>query len=89
MSVLFSGGVQLQTFRSTHTINHGETDKLLLTHGSDVFVTVVATNAAGLSQVFYSSPETMDLTPPQICCIQVSMNLVNTYFCSVEEIHCK
>ena len=42
-----------------------------MSHAATVHVTVVATNAAGLSRVFYSQPVTVDFTPPQICCIMV------------------
>ena len=66
------GGVQLQTFTFTGTEAHGRSGILHITHGSDVHVTVVATNRAGLSSVIHSVPQTVDFTPPVICCIKVS-----------------
>ena len=37
-----------------------------LVHGSKVTVTVMATNAAGLTSLAYSNETTIDLTPPRI-----------------------
>ena len=44
---------------------------LQVEHNTDLHVTVVATNAAGLSAVTYSEPVTVDLTPPLIVSFSV------------------
>ena len=67
-----AGGVQLHNFRSLGRQTHARADALLLQHGTEVHVTVVAENAAGLTTAIYSDPRTVDLTPPQLCCLIVS-----------------
>ena len=67
-----AGGVQLQNFRSLGRQTHARADALLLQHGTEVHVSVVAENAAGLMTAIYSDPRTVDLTPPQLCCLVVS-----------------
>ena len=67
-----TGGVQLQNFRSVGWQTHARADALLLQHGTEVHVTVVAENAAGLRTTIYSDPLTVDLTPPELCCLVVS-----------------
>ena len=74
--VLITGGTQLQAFRNTHQTSHGRTSPVVMSHGSKVHVTVVATNGAGISNVFYSQPVTVDFTPPRICCLTVSNTLL-------------
>ncbi|XP_070573737.1 uncharacterized protein [Ptychodera flava] len=63
------GGTQLRDFRSVGRSSQVFIDDLLLTSGLPIYVTVVAKNAADLAAVFYSEPTTVDVTPPQLCCI--------------------
>ncbi|KAK2183533.1 hypothetical protein NP493_308g03123 [Ridgeia piscesae] len=63
------GGVQLQNFRSVGRQTHACADGLLLQHGTEVHVTVVTENAAGLKTAIYSDPWKVDLTPPDLCCL--------------------
>eukprot|EP00058_Branchiostoma_floridae_P022359 XP_002607849.1 hypothetical protein BRAFLDRAFT_117284 [Branchiostoma floridae] len=58
------GGTQLQPFRAIGVQESAQNSGLFLHHGSYVHVTVMATNAAGLSAVLYSEPALVDLTPP-------------------------
>eukprot|EP00058_Branchiostoma_floridae_P022361 XP_002607851.1 hypothetical protein BRAFLDRAFT_117282 [Branchiostoma floridae] len=60
------GGTQLQGFVPLGIQESAQNSNLFLQHGSYVHVTVVATNAAGLSAVLYSDPALVDLTPPVI-----------------------
>ncbi|XP_064635756.1 uncharacterized protein LOC135492940 [Lineus longissimus] len=60
------GGTQLQGYKSTGRINFGENVDLRLDHNSYVYVTVVATNAAGLHTMVYSDAILVDLKPPVI-----------------------
>ncbi|XP_072034094.1 uncharacterized protein [Amphiura filiformis] len=60
------GGTQLQNFVSVGTKSHAINSELSLVHGSKVTVTVMATNAAGLSSLSYSNATTVDFTPPTI-----------------------
>ena len=66
-----TGGVQLQNFRSVGRQIHARAVTLRLQHGTEVHVTVVAENAAGLRTAIYSDPLTVDLTPPELCCLVV------------------
>ena len=72
-SCYVAGGVQLQNFRSLGRQTHARADALLLQHGTELHVTVVAENAAGLKTVIYSDARTIDLTAPQLCCLVVSI----------------
>eukprot|EP00058_Branchiostoma_floridae_P007081 XP_002592569.1 hypothetical protein BRAFLDRAFT_118907 [Branchiostoma floridae] len=63
---LTNGGTQLQGFVPLGIQESARNSNLFLQHGSYVYVTVVATNAAGLSAVLYSDPALVDLTPPVI-----------------------
>ena len=60
------GGTQLQEFTSVGDRPHASNTKLILTHVSQVFVTVAARNRAGLVGVAYSKPVIVDFTPPEI-----------------------
>ena len=61
----------MQHFRSVGLLSHARAEALLLQHGTEVHVTVVAENAAGLRAAIYSDPLTVDLTPPELCCLIV------------------
>ena len=67
-----SGGVQLHNFRSVGLQTYARASAHFLQHGTEVHVTVVAENAAGLRAVIYSDPFKVDLTPPDLCCLVVS-----------------
>ena len=60
------GGTQLQNFKNVGTRTYATNADLELVHGSKVTVTIVATNAAGLTSLSYSNPLTIDFTPPII-----------------------
>lgn len=59
------GGTQLQDFVTVGRENFAYTNSLNLTHNSQVFVTVVAINGAGLRTISHSQPILVDLTPPE------------------------
>jgi hypothetical protein len=40
-------------------------NKVSLVHNTFVYITVIATNAAGIRTISYSNPILVDLTPPQ------------------------
>ena len=58
------GGTQLQPFVSVGKRTFAFTSSLHLVHGTIVYVTVIAVNAASLRTVSYSDPILIDLTPP-------------------------
>ncbi|XP_041351012.1 uncharacterized protein LOC121369995 [Gigantopelta aegis] len=60
------GGTQVQDFQSVGERTHGFTSGLTLTHNTEIYITVVATNAAGLSSVSISGAIKVDMTPPVI-----------------------
>ncbi|XP_041351011.1 uncharacterized protein LOC121369994 [Gigantopelta aegis] len=60
------GGTQVQDFQSVGERTHGFTSGLTLTHNTEIYITVVATNAAGLSSVSTSGAIKVDMTPPVI-----------------------
>ncbi len=60
------GGGQKQGQRSTGTRPFATSEPLSFSHNELVFVTVVATNNAGLSRTFYSRPFVVDHTPPVV-----------------------
>ena len=60
------GGEQLQRYTSTGGERQGVSDWLNLSHGEEVYVSVVAWNQAGLERVVYSSGHLVDLTPPTL-----------------------
>jgi hypothetical protein len=60
------GGTQHQGYKSTGRINFAENVGLHLDHKSYVYVTVVASNAAGLHTMVYSDAILVDLMPPEI-----------------------
>ena len=72
-SFCVSGGTQLSEFKSTGRRSFGMNDQLILSHGAHVHVTVVAENEAGLRSVIYSTPVLIDITPPELCCIEVML----------------
>ncbi|XP_053398947.1 uncharacterized protein LOC128556937 [Mercenaria mercenaria] len=59
------GGTQLQPFVSVGRQTFASNNALRLEHGTVVFLTVVAVNAAGLRTVSYSDPILIDLTLPE------------------------
>lgn len=62
-----AGGEQLQTYTSVGRNTHASTSQLVLAHGMQVYVTVLATNGAGVSATLSSSTAvTIDQTPPAI-----------------------
>ncbi|XP_022103295.1 uncharacterized protein LOC110986023 [Acanthaster planci] len=60
------GGTQLQSFRSVGTQTDAINTDLRMAHGSYVYVTVMARNAAELIAIATSDPVLIDLTPPII-----------------------
>ena len=60
------GGEQLQRYTSTGNTRHGISRNLYLTHGTRVYVSVLAWNYAGLERVVYSDPYVVDFTPPTV-----------------------
>ena len=66
ISGTIKGGTQVQSFISIGTRSHAYNSELHLQHGSVVFVTVAATNAAELTGLAYSAPIVIDTTPPVI-----------------------
>ena len=60
------GGQQKQRYRSTGTNPSAISGPLSVGHNEMVYVTVVATNFAGLREVFYSRPFIVDHTPPHV-----------------------
>ncbi|GFS26886.1 hypothetical protein ElyMa_005229600 [Elysia marginata] len=60
------GGTQLQNFVSVGKLNHGVVGDLALTHNATVYVTVVATNMAGLTTKVELNPVVVDMTGPEI-----------------------
>lgn len=58
------GGEQLQRYTSTGNAGYGLSGQLEVTHGSSVYVSVLAWNHAGLERVVYSEAFVVDFTPP-------------------------
>lgn len=61
-----AGGTQIQPFRSAGLMNFGFNNNVTLVHNTYIYVTAIATNAAGLRGISYSDPILVDLTPPNI-----------------------
>ncbi|XP_071784665.1 uncharacterized protein [Asterias amurensis] len=61
-----SGGTQLQNYKSVGTQTNAINTELTMSHGSFVYVTVTAKNAADLISVVTSDPVLIDLTTPII-----------------------
>ncbi|XP_033637440.1 uncharacterized protein LOC117298344 isoform X1 [Asterias rubens] len=61
-----SGGTQLKNFKSVGTQTNAINTELTMSHGSFVYVTVTAKNAADLISVVTSDPVLIDLTAPII-----------------------
>ena len=76
---IFVGGIQLQDFTSRGRYTSAHVTGLKLQHGVAIHVTVVATNAAGLSTVVYTDPIIVDLTPPVIETFEVSSNVYSIF----------
>ena len=57
-------GTQLQSFTSEGLMNFGYNNNVTLVHNNLIYITVIATNAAGLKGISYSDPILLDLTPP-------------------------
>ncbi|CAC5386462.1 unnamed protein product [Mytilus coruscus] len=60
------GGTQIQPFRSVGLMNFAFNNNVTLVHNTFIYVTAIATNAAGLRGVSFSNPILVDLTPPNI-----------------------
>ncbi|XP_071084119.1 uncharacterized protein [Haliotis cracherodii] len=60
-----TGGTQLQSYKSVGRQTQATVSDLRLTHNASVYITVMATNGAGLTSVTSSDPVTVDMTPPQ------------------------
>lgn len=58
------GGEQLQMYRPTGPIPQGTSDKLAVSDGQEVHITVLARSNAGRELVVHSGPYLVDLTPP-------------------------
>jgi len=58
------GRDKLQDFTTLGLATFASTSKLDLVHNTNVYVTVVAENGAGLRTVSHSQPILIDLTPP-------------------------
>ncbi|XP_063399976.1 uncharacterized protein LOC134684607 [Mytilus trossulus] len=58
------GGTQIQTFKCEGRRKFGLNNKVKLVDKTFVYITVIATNAAGLQTIAYSDPVLVDLTPP-------------------------
>ncbi|KAK3801472.1 hypothetical protein RRG08_010052 [Elysia crispata] len=69
------GGTQLQNFVSVGKLNHGVAANLALTHNATVYVTVVATNLAGLTTKVNLNPVIVDMTGPEILDLSDSSGL--------------
>ena len=78
--IISSGGNQIQDFKSTGTYTTAGLSGLILHHATSVYVTVVATNAVGLSTVVHADPVIVDLTPPVIEILQVGLIQINENF---------
>ncbi|XP_076085327.1 uncharacterized protein LOC143056126 [Mytilus galloprovincialis] len=59
------GGTQIQPFRSVGLMNFAVNNNVTLVHNTYIYVTTIATNAAGLRGVSFSDPILVDLTPPE------------------------
>ncbi|KAJ8299760.1 hypothetical protein KUTeg_023820 [Tegillarca granosa] len=60
------GGLHIQKFKSVGLQNFGYNSNVTLVHNRIIYVTVLATNAAGMVAVSYSDPIKIDLTKPII-----------------------
>ncbi|XP_046557202.1 uncharacterized protein LOC124266452 [Haliotis rubra] len=58
------GGSQLQKYTNVGRKRQGVISGLKLVHNTKVYITVIATNAAGLTSVSHGQPIIVDLTPP-------------------------
>ena len=66
-----TGGTQILPFSSIGHQTDTRTEMLHIHHSTQVHVTIVSENAAGLISILYSDPVIVDLTPPDICCLKV------------------
>jgi hypothetical protein len=60
------GGIQIQPFRSAGLMNFDFNNNVTLVHNTYIYITAIATNAAGLRSTAFSNPTLVDLTPPDI-----------------------
>jgi len=60
------GGTQIQQFESVGKRKFAYNNKVSLVHKSNIYVTTIATNSAGLIGVAHSPPILVDLTEPDI-----------------------
>ena len=75
-----AGGTQIQPFRSVGLMNFAFNNNVTLVHNTYVYVTTIATNAAGLKGVSYSDPILVDLTPPDIKFVNDGTGLLDFYY---------
>ncbi|XP_067663316.1 uncharacterized protein [Haliotis asinina] len=59
------GGIHVQDYTDLGRDTQGTLSNVQLLHGASIYITVMATNAAGLSAVTYSDAITVDMTAPQ------------------------
>ncbi|XP_046561789.1 uncharacterized protein LOC124270793 [Haliotis rubra] len=59
------GGTHVQGYTDLGRATQGTLSNVQLLHGATVYITVMATNAAGLTAVTYSDAITVDMTAPQ------------------------
>jgi hypothetical protein len=55
------GGTQIQPFKSAGLMNFGFNTNVTLVHNTFIYITAIATNAAGLKGVSFSDPVLVDL----------------------------
>ena len=66
-----TGGTQVLDFEYVGMRHSVQSTNLKLQHGSQLYVTVLATNGAGLTTAAHASPVTIDMTPPEMCCLRL------------------
>ena len=60
------GGVQIRPYQSVGRETEAHVNDVRVQHGTVLYCSVVANNAAGLSLLVHADPVTVDLTPPSI-----------------------
>ena len=60
------GGEQLKRYSTTGGNSWAYSDALSFVHNRSIYLSVIASNSAGLSTVAYSEPIVVDLTPPEL-----------------------
>ena len=69
------GGQQLQTLQSVGLASHAVNQDADIRHGTEVFLTILAVNNAGLASTLQPAPLLVDFTPPEIAAIVVENNV--------------